>query len=51
MKTAARKLVFPIAFAVAVLLANPRRPPLKFCTCGTGNEPDRTTCIGCRAAI
>lgn len=50
MKTAARKLVLPIAFAVAVLLANPRRGSLKNCgSCGTPNEPDRTACIGCGA--
>lgn len=36
-----------LALAIAVVLANPKRPPLKVCGCGTSNEPDRTTCIGC----
>ncbi|MGH3377924.1 MAG: hypothetical protein ACRDP6_24640 [Actinoallomurus sp.] len=36
-----------LAIAVAAALANPPRRPLKVCGCGTSNEPDRTTCIGC----
>jgi hypothetical protein len=28
-------------------LSRPPRRPLKQCTCGTWNEPDNTTCLGC----
>ena len=40
-----------IAVAAAAMLANPPRKPLKVCGCGTSNEPDRTTCIGCGGSI
>lgn len=41
-----------IAVAVAVVLANPPRKPLKNCPhCGAGNEPDNTRCVTCLRPI
>lgn len=30
-----------------ILRMNAPRKDLKYCDCGTANEPERTTCIGC----
>lgn len=40
-----------VVLVAAILLANPPRQPLKQCSCGTSNEPDRTRCIGCGKAF
>ncbi|MFC5184411.1 hypothetical protein [Actinomadura harenae] len=41
------RVVLALLLRVLALLPNPPREPLKKCACGTSNEPDRTSCIGC----
>jgi hypothetical protein len=52
-KCARRDLVFAVALVLAaVLMANPPRESLVPCgSCGRGNEPDRTQCWYCQAAL
>jgi len=47
-----RRVLAALALRAAVVLANPPRGDLKSCaSCGSKNEPDRTTCRNCGASF
>lgn len=46
------KRVLAGAALVALLWqANPKKPPLVQCSCGSWNEPGRTSCRDCKAPL